>query len=94
MEPLEDWDTFTAVRESDCPTLLVQGGQAPPLAGLPAPLRELNEALIAGVRQGLESLRKQGRPGLHVARVQEAGHMLHLQAPEEVGRLVRDFLLG
>ena len=93
MEPLEGWDTFTAVREAACPTLLVQGGRAPLLDRLPAPFRELNEALVAGVRNGLEALREDGPPGLRIARVREAGHMLHLQAPEEVGRLVRDFLL-
>lgn len=93
MEPLEGWNTFTVVREAVCPTLLVQGGQVPNLAGLPAPLRELNEALLAGVHNGLEALRKNGRPGLRITRVQDAGHMLHLQSPKEVGGLVRDFLL-
>ncbi|MGW7486978.1 alpha/beta fold hydrolase [Streptomyces sp. NPDC054786] len=93
MEPLEGWDAFTAVREAACPTLLVHGGQAPPLDRLPAPFRELNEAPVAGVRNGLEALREVGPPRLRIAQVQEAGHMLHLQAPEEVGRLVRDFFL-
>jgi pimeloyl-ACP methyl ester carboxylesterase len=93
MKPLEDWDSFTAARESACPTLLVQGGQTPPLAQLPAPFRELNEALVAGVRRGLDTLREEQLPGLRVAQVPEAGHMLHLQAPREVGRLIRDFLL-
>jgi pimeloyl-ACP methyl ester carboxylesterase len=94
MEPLEGWNALTVAREAVCPTLLVQGGQAPNLARLPAPLRELNEALLAGVRNGLEALRTNGRPGLRVTQVPEAGHMLHLQAPKEVGSLVRDFLLS
>jgi pimeloyl-ACP methyl ester carboxylesterase len=93
MRPLEGWDTFTAVRETSCPVLLVQGGQGPQLSGLPAPFRELNEALAEGVRRGLASLREEGRPGLRITTVPEAGHMLHLQAPGEVGRLVRDFLV-
>lgn len=94
MEPLEGWNAFTVAREAVCPTLLVQGGQAPDLTRLPAPLRELNEALLAGVRNELEALGKDGRPGLRFARVPEAGHMLHLQTPEATGALVRDFLLA
>lgn len=94
MEPLEGWNVFNVVRDAVCPTLLVQGGQAPNLSRLPAEIRELNEALLAGVRNELEALRKNGRPGLRVAHVREVGHMLHLQAPKEVGNLVRDFLLS
>lgn len=93
MAPLEDWNAFTVARGAVCPTLLVHGGQAPDLTRLPAPLRELNQALVAGVRNELEALRQNARPGLRVTRVPEAGHMLHLQAPKEVGGLVRDFLL-
>lgn len=92
MAPLDDWNACTAAREADCPVLLVEGGRQPDLRMLPADLRELNEALLAGLRGGLEELRRDARPGLRTARVPEAGHMLHLQEPEQVGALVREFL--
>lgn len=94
MRPLDGWNAFTVARESTCPTLVVQGARTPDLSRLPQPLRELNEALVAGVRNGLEALRQNGRRGLRVEGIQEAGHMLHLQAPKEAGALVRDFLLS
>ncbi|MGP3935038.1 alpha/beta fold hydrolase [Nonomuraea sp. KM88] len=89
LAPLDGWSVFDVLRRTRCPVLLVQGGQAPPLAGLPAEFRELGEALIAGVGRELAALR-----GPRLERVARAGHLLHLQAPAAVGELVRTHLLN
>lgn len=96
--PLEGWSAFDVLREEvTCPVLLVHGVQPPPLSHLPDEYRVLNEALIAGVVRELAALPREGGPDaqegpVRVARVEEAGHLLHLQSPERVGGLVRAFL--
>ncbi|TDD04690.1 alpha/beta fold hydrolase [Nonomuraea deserti] len=89
LAPLDGWSVFDVLRRTRCPVLLVQGGQAPPLAQLPDGFRELSEALIAGVERELATLR-----GPRLERVAGAGHLLHLQAPAAVGELIRTHLMS
>lgn len=60
---------------------------------LPPDIRELTESLIAGITHEMESLRQE--PGsIQAVRVDDAAHMVHLDTPYTVGRLIREFVLA
>ncbi|TVT20066.1 alpha/beta hydrolase [Amycolatopsis rhizosphaerae] len=93
MAPLEGWDMFAELRHLACPALVVQGGRRPTLDHLPPDLQELTESLIAGITHEIDALRRES--GLvRAVRIDGAAHMVHLDAPEVVGRLIRDFVLA
>lgn len=93
MAPIDGWDMFAEVRSLRCPVLLVQGGRTPELGHLPVRVRELTEALIAGIGRELAALRAEAG---HVRAVSldRAAHMLHLDEPAVVAALVREAVLG
>ncbi|MER6026203.1 alpha/beta hydrolase [Streptomyces sp. NPDC001851] len=87
MAPLEGYDLFAEVRGLRIPALLVVGGRAPDFDHLPQHIRELNEALVRGIGRELAAL-----PGhVRVVRLESAGHMVHLDEPARVGKLIREF---
>jgi pimeloyl-ACP methyl ester carboxylesterase len=93
MAPLEGWDMFAELRRLSCPVLVVQGGRHPALAHLPPDLRELIESLAAGITQEMDALRQTGG-SVHAVRIDNAAHMVHLDTPHKVGRLIHDLILG
>jgi pimeloyl-ACP methyl ester carboxylesterase len=93
MTPLDGWDMFAEVRRLTCPALVVQGGRRPDLGHLPADLRELTDSLFTGITREIDALHREGG-SVHAVRLDDATHMVHLDRPEAVGRLVREFVLG
>lgn len=88
MAPLEGYDLFAEVRGLRVPALLVAGGRMPEVGHLPQEIRELTEALVRGIGRELAAL--PDRVG--VARLESAGHMVHLDDPARVGGLIREFM--
>ncbi|MER8188374.1 alpha/beta hydrolase [Kitasatospora sp. NPDC094015] len=88
MAPLDGYDLFAEVRTLRVPTLLIAGARAPELGHLPPRLRELTEALVRGITAELAAL----PPHIAVARLESAGHMLHLDTPAQVGALIHTFV--
>ncbi|HEY2723332.1 MAG TPA: alpha/beta hydrolase [Pseudonocardiaceae bacterium] len=91
MAPLEGWDMFAELRSLTTPALVVQGGRIPPLDQLPAEQRELTEALFSGISREIDALRVADGP-VAAVRLDDAAHMVHLDAPHAVAALVRDFI--
>ncbi|NLU67561.1 alpha/beta hydrolase [Streptomyces sp. HNM0574] len=90
--PLLGWSVFTELRAlGGRPALLVRGANPPPTEHLPEEYRELTESLLLGIGREFAALRAARGP-VRTAEVAGTGHMLHLQAPDTVGPLVRDFL--
>ena len=85
-----DWfvDCLPVVAKVDVPFLLVSA--AHDLAGVPDHLKELTAAHRAGVREDVAKLAAR-RTNLVTAEF-DAGHGMVTQAPQEVARLVGDFL--
>jgi N-formylmaleamate deformylase len=91
MAPTEGWDMFAELRTLTTPGLIVQGGHTPPLDQLPAEQRELTEALVKGVTREVDALRTANGP-VTAVRIEDAAHMVHLDAPHAVAGLIRDFV--
>jgi pimeloyl-ACP methyl ester carboxylesterase len=87
MAPLENWDMFADLAALTTPSLILQGGRMPPVHHLPPEQRELTEALVAGINRELAPYRMEGP--VRAIRLEDAGHMLHFDAPAEVARHIR-----
>lgn len=92
MAPLTGWDAFGRLRHLTCDALVVQGGRTPPLDHLPEDLRELTAALVAGITAQIDALVAEGGR-VRALRLPDAGHMVQLDEPATVARLIRDFVL-
>jgi pimeloyl-ACP methyl ester carboxylesterase len=93
LAPLDGWDMFAELRHLACRALVVQGGRRPALGHLPPDIRELTESLIAGITGEIDALHRETAP-VQAIRIEDASHMVHLDAPDTVGRLIRDFALA
>lgn len=92
MAPLDGWDMFAEVRGLSCPALIVQGGRRPTLDHLPPQIQELTESLLMGINREMNALRRE-TGHIQATRIEDAAHMVHLDAPQRIGRLIRTFVL-
>lgn len=91
MAPLEDWDMFADLSALTVPALIIQGGRVPPVSHMPPEQRELTEALVAGINRELAPYRA-GQGLVRSIRLENAGHMVHFDAPAEVAHQITTFV--